>query len=113
MTGADSPGGAGGEALFWDLAGELIAAGRAEEGRIMSSRCVRVNGDFLAMCERKTGALVVKVGESAARSLIDAGEGRPFAPAGKAFREWVAVDRVDEQRWRQLLDEGVAFVGGT
>jgi hypothetical protein len=46
-------------------------------------------------------------------SLLDAlvanGEGAPFAPAGKVFREWVSVTRVDRPLWQQLLSEAAAF----
>jgi len=43
--------------------------------------------------------------------LIDDGVGQSFAPAGKVFKEWVAVLDIDEDLWRSLLSEGVEFVG--
>ena len=36
--------------------------------------------------------------------------GRPFAPAGKVFKEWVSIPCRDRRRWRALLREGVEFV---
>lgn len=100
------------EAVFWDLAAELMGAdGRIVEGTIMSSRCLRVGNEFLAMPHHKTDGLVVKLPAERVSELIDAGEGESFAPAGKVFSEWLAVTEVDESRWRQLLNEGVAFVG--
>ncbi len=30
----------------------------------------------------------------------------------QAFSEWLAVTELDEGTWRDLLSEGVAFVGG-
>jgi hypothetical protein len=42
--------------------------------------------------------------------LIAAGQGEPFAPAGKVFREWVSIPKRDRRRWRSLLRESVAFV---
>ncbi len=54
---------------------------------------------------------MVKLPAERVTELIDAGRGEPFAPAGKVFSEWLAVTEVDEDRWRALLREGVAFVG--
>jgi hypothetical protein len=42
-----------------------------------------------------------------AREFVD----KPFAPAGKVFKEWLAVPTPDRRRWRALLNEGIAFVG--
>jgi hypothetical protein len=36
-------------------------------------------------------------------------DGEPFAPAGRVFREWVAVPRPDRRRWRAMLAEAKAF----
>lgn len=98
--------------LLWDLAVELQAADeRVVEGTIMSSPCLRVGKEFLAMNHHKTEGLVVKLPAARVSELIEAGEGQPFAPAGKVFKEWLAVTTVDEKRWRSLLQEGLAFVG--
>ncbi len=43
-------------------------------------------------------------------ALVAGGVGQPFAPAGKVFREWVAIPQRDRRRWRKLLNEGVVFV---
>jgi hypothetical protein len=100
------------EELFWDLGMELMAEdGRVVEGTIMSSRCLRVGKEFLAMPHHKTEGLVVKLPAERVTEIIDAGEGESFAPAGKVFKEWLAVTELDENRWRNLLREGIAFVG--
>ncbi len=100
------------EDVFWDLGMELMAEdGRVVEGTIMSSRCLRVGKEFLAMPHHKTDGLVVKLPADRVSEIIDAGDGESFAPAGKVFKEWLAVTTVDEERWRSLLREGVAFVG--
>jgi len=100
------------EDVFWDLGMELMAEdGRVVEGTIMSSRCLRVGKEFLAMPHHKTEGLVVKLPADRVSEIIEAGEGESFAPAGKVFKEWLAVTTVDEDRWRSLLREGVAFVG--
>lgn len=98
--------------LLWDLAVELQAADeRVVEGTIMSSPCLRVGKEFLAMNHHKKQGLVVKLPADRVAELIDAGQGESFAPAGKVFKEWLAVTEVDETRWRELLNEGIAFVG--
>ena len=98
------------DALFWDVAQPLMAAGKAEEGELMRSRCIRVGKEFLAMPEYRTGDLVVKLPRGRVDELIDAGTGLAFAPAKKVFREWVQVPGRDETLWTTLLDEGYEFV---
>ncbi|MGI9607621.1 MAG: hypothetical protein ACR2P0_15945 [Acidimicrobiales bacterium] len=97
------------DALFWDLAEPLMASGTAEEGELMRSRCLRVNGDFLAMPEYRTGDLVVKLPAERVSALIADGTGLAFAPAKKVFKEWVQVPGRDEALWKTLLDEGLEF----
>ena len=98
------------DALFWDVAQPLMAAGKAEEGELMRSRCIRVGKEFLAMPEYRTGDLVVKLPRGRVDELIEVGHGLAFAPAKKVFREWVQVPERDEALWTALLDEGYEFV---
>lgn len=98
------------EALFWELADEMISAAAAHEGTMMGTRCLRVDGEFLAMVFRKTGQLVVKLPEARVAEVVYSGSGSEFTPAGRKFREWVAVDEVDRDLWRALLEEGRDFV---
>lgn len=95
--------------LFWDIADEAMA-GRddIEEGTIMGSPCLRLDGDFLAMPHHKGDGIVVKIDEERVRELIGAGTGAPFAPAGKVFREWVLIAEVDETTWRWALSDALA-----
>ncbi|MDH3302508.1 MAG: hypothetical protein OES24_18565 [Acidimicrobiia bacterium] len=98
--------------LFWELAAEFQAADdRVVEGTIMGSPCLRVGKEFLAMPHHKKDGLVVKLPADRVAVAIEAGEGESFAPAGKVFKEWLAVTQVDEGRWRELLTEGIEFVG--
>ena len=98
--------------LFWELAAELQAADeRVTEGTIMGSACLRVGAEFLAMPHHKRDGLVVKLPAERVTAVIEAGEGESFAPAGKVFKEWLAVTEIDEDRWRNLLHEGIDFVG--
>ena len=100
------------EALFWELANELEAEDpRVHEGTIMNGRCLRVGKEFLALVDYKGSGMVVKLPRDRVAALIDEGVGQPFGPAGKVFKEWVAIPKPDKRRWRKLLHEGVAFVG--
>lgn len=100
------------EDVFWDLIDELRGEDpRVDEGTIMGGRCVRVDGQFLALLDRKGRGMVVKLPRERVDELIGDGAGRAFAPAGKVFREWVAIPRRDRRRWLDLLREGITFVG--
>lgn len=96
-------------ALFWDLAAELMSEYPSVlEGTIMGGRCLRVGEAFLALVDYKESGLVVKLSRSRVDELITSGLGRPFAPAGRRFKEWVSLPKPDRRRWRALLREGVA-----
>lgn len=100
------------ETLFWQLAAELQKGDpRIVEGTIMNGRCLRVGEEFLALVDYKDSGLVVKLPRERVAELIEAGIGKPFAPAGKVFKEWLSVPSPDRALWRKLLREGLAFVG--
>ena len=99
------------EVLSWDLVDELREHDdRIEEGTIMGGRCARVSGEFFGLVDYKNSGMVVKLPRSRVDELIVQGIGQPFAPAGKVFREWIAIAKPDRRRWSKLLDEAVAFV---
>ena len=93
------------EELFWDLVEPMYADPAVRRSTIMGLPCVRLDGRFFASLDRRNGALLVKLPADRVRHLIDAGHGQPFAPAGRVFREWVAITVPDRQRWRGLLTE--------
>jgi hypothetical protein len=107
------PGSSGGDdarALYDELTDDLLydpAIGRAT---MMGYPCIRLAGRFLASYDDRAGCLVVKVPRERVTQLIERGEGDPFAPAGKVFREWVSIPTVDPKLWRTLLEEAVDFV---
>lgn len=102
----------GDQELFWELVDELRAADpRVDEGTIMGGRCARVAGEFLALVDFKGSGLVVKLPANRVEELIAGGQGRPFAPAGRVFKEWVSIPEPDRRQWLALLEEGLAFVG--
>jgi hypothetical protein len=92
---------------FWDVAGELMAADeRLVEGTIMGHGCLRLGGEFVAMPELNTGRLIVKLDAARVAELIAEGVASSFAPAGKVFKEWAAVENA--ALWRDLLTEAIA-----
>jgi len=100
------------EELVWQLAAELQRDNpRIQEGTIMNGRCLRVGKEFLALVDYQGSGLVVKLPKHHVVEPLEAGVGKPFGPAGKIFKQWLAVPKPDRRRWRELLREGVAFVG--
>jgi hypothetical protein len=95
--------------LYDELTDDLLydpAIGRAT---MMGFPCVRLAGRFLASCDDKTGCLVVKLPRERVVELVEQGDGDPFAPAGKVFREWVSIPEVDRTLWQTVLAEAVEF----
>jgi hypothetical protein len=98
--------------LFWSLAADLQKTDpRIVESSIMNGRCLRLGKEFLALVDYKGSGLVVKLPAPRVAELIAGGTGRPFAPAGRVFREWLSVPEPDRRRWLELLREGIEFVG--
>jgi hypothetical protein len=93
-----------GEARFWELATPLLEQAGVTRSTMMGFPCLRLDGDFFATCDRRSGDLVVKLDERQVRSLIDAGRAEPFAPNGRRFREWAAIPYERRRTWARLLD---------
>ena len=100
------------DTLFWELAEPLLASG-AEKSTMMGHPCLRIDGEFFASLERRTGDLIVKLPADRVNTMIDDGSAEPFAPAGRRFKEWALITDRDEARWEQLLHDAIAFVGGS
>jgi hypothetical protein len=95
--------------LYDELTDDLLydpAIGRAT---MMGYPCVRLAGRFLASYDDKAGCLVVKLPRERVTELVELGDGEPFAPGGKVFREWVSIPRVDRKLWQTVLAEAVDF----
>lgn len=95
--------------LYDELTDDLLydpAIGRAT---MMGYPCVRLAGRFLASYDDKAGCLVVKLPRERVAELVERGGGDSFAPAGKVFREWVAIPTVDRKLWQTVLAEAVDF----
>ena len=97
------------DTLFWSLAERDLAQPEVERSTMMGSPCLRARGKFYALVHRKTKELIVKLAEERVQELIASGVGAEFRPAGKVFREWLAVEQVKRKLWRELLDEAREF----
>jgi len=69
-----------------------------------------VSGQFFASFDRRTNALIVKVPGTRVQQLIESSEADPFAPAGRTFHEWAAINPARLEHWPSFLDEALAFV---
>ena len=98
-----------GEAKFWDLAEPLLHRPDVTRSTMMGLPCLRWNGAFFASCDRRTGDLLVKLAETRVDDLVAADRARPFAPAGRRFREWAAIPEARSRSWKRLLDEALEF----
>jgi hypothetical protein len=101
-----------GEHLFWSFAQPLLRREGITRSTMMGLPCLRIGGAFFASCDRRTGDLLVKLPAARVDELVAAGKGASFAPAGRRFREWVAIPAARSRTWRRLMAEAAAFVGG-
>jgi len=96
---------------FWVFANPYLARDGLDEGTMFGFRCVRLDGQFVAMATHPPGGMVVKLPAQRVATLVESGAGTPVAPSGRTFKEWVACS--DEAMWADLFDEAIAFAGGT
>ena len=106
----DASAAAAGEERFWDLTEPLLARPEVTRSTMMGFPCVRVNGQFFASTDHRTGDLLVKLPADRVGELVGAGGAHPFAPAGRTFREWAAVPYERRRAWKGLLAEALDFV---
>jgi len=98
-----------GEARFWDLAQPMLGRAEVTRSTMMGLPCLRWNGAFFASCDRRNGDLLVKLAETRIDALVAEGRAKPFAPAGRRFREWAAIPDDRSRTWKRLLDEALEF----
>jgi hypothetical protein len=101
------------EALFGELAGLLSHDDhRVTRSTMMGFPCLRVDDRFFACVERATGNLIIKLPAERVNELVRTGGGRPFAPNGRVFKEWVACPVAARELWTELLNEAKRYVDG-
>jgi hypothetical protein len=74
---------------------------------MMGFPCLRLNRDFFACWDPRSGNLVIKLDEPQVGALIDAGKAEAFAPNGRRFREWAAIPVDRHRSWRSLLEQAL------
>lgn len=95
---------------FWTLAAPLLAEPGITRGTIMGFPCLRIGGDFFASAEHKGDRLIIKLPKARVQALIADGLGEPFAPAGRVFKQWLAIPFDLAETWPDRLAEARAFV---
>jgi len=103
------PGGGDARDLYDELTDDLLYDPAIGRSTMMGYPCVRLAGRYLASYDGTVGQLVVKLPGDRVAELVRAGTGDEFSPAGKVFREWVAIPTIDRRLWQSLLTEAVAF----
>lgn len=98
---------------FWTHAEQFLDRPGVTRSTMMGLPCLRIDGQFFASFDRRTGDLLVKIPASRVDELVDAGEADSFAPAGRRFREWAAISPAREGSWDPLLQEAFDFVVGS
>jgi hypothetical protein len=93
------------QSRFWQLAEPFLARPGVSRSTMMGFPCLRLHGDFFASWDPRAEQLVIKLDSTDVETLIYTGEGLPFAPAGRRFREWVAVPATSLARWPVLLED--------
>ena len=92
---------------FWELAESLLRQPGVSRSTMMGFPCLRLDGDFFACCDVRTGDLVVKLTEARVSVLLVAGRVHAFAPSGRRFRAWALVSTGDRDAWSEFLDEAL------
>ena len=96
-----------GERLFWKLADPLLQRAGVTKSTMMGFPCLRLNGDFFASCDHRSGELVIKLTEQEVSALIDAGTAEAFAPNGRRFREGASIPLRRQRSWEPLLEQAL------
>ena len=96
--------------LFWHIGEDFLQEQDITKGTLMGFPCLRVNGNFFATADHRTGDLIVKLSKDRVQSLINKGVGSPFKPAGRVFKEWVLIKHRDDVLWKRLISEAKEFV---
>ena len=98
---------------FEDLAARWLRRDGVTRSTMMGLPCLRRDGAFFAALDRTTADLLIKLDEATVTALVDDGRARPFAPAGRRFRQWAAVPTDLAASWPDLLEQAYRRAGGT
>jgi hypothetical protein len=95
---------------FWQAGATLLEQDGVTRSTMMGLPCLRIRTKFFAAYDRANGDVLVKLPTARVDQLIADGSGGAVAPAGRRFREWVAIPADDFQQWPSFLAEARAFV---
>jgi hypothetical protein len=98
------------EQRFWEHAETLLERPGVTRSTMMGLPCLRLDGAFFASFDRRTGDLLVKLPATRVDALVASGAAHSFAPTGRRFREWAAIDPVAEPTWPDLIEEAFVYV---
>lgn len=97
------------EAMFDEVAAQLLAEDGLEQGRMLRSHGLRSGGKFFALVVE--GDLVVKLPASRVAELVEGGAGRPFESGRRVMKEWVSLRPVDRAACAAYVLEARSYVG--
>ena len=100
---------ANGSEVYASLVGEYLKRDGTATSTMMGFPCLRRDGAFFASLEPKTESLILKLPAQRVIQLIELGAGYAFAPNGRTFREWIALDAAAPSSWRLLTEEAWQF----
>jgi hypothetical protein len=98
------------EDRFWQAGETLLGQDGVTRSTMMGLPCLRIWTKFFAAYDRSSGDLMVKLPAARVDQLIADGSGGAVAPAGRRFREWVAIPAGNVHHWPDFLVEACAFV---
>lgn len=101
------------DTYFWSVADPLLQVEGVSRSTMMGFPCLRTDGAFFASVHPESGSLIVKLPAERVADMIGKGDGEPFAPGGRPFREWVLVRHRDAETWAVLLEEARMFVSSS
>ena len=100
------------QTLFWGLAEPLLAEESIVKSTMMGFPCLRVNGDFFASVDRKTGDLIVKLPANQVLDLIETEVGSLLRQTAVASKSGYLFPTETSVLWQQLINDARAFVEG-
>ncbi len=96
--------------FFWDIAQPFLFRDNIEKSKMFGNPCLRIGKEFVCMPEHRNGGMIVKLPKARVTELIAAEIGKPVAPAGRVFKEWVEISKQDAELWEKLIEESLVFV---
>lgn len=94
---------------FWTDAQPWLDKPDVEKGTMMGFPCLRRNKKFFASVHRDGSAMIVKLSAAQVIQCVIDGDGEPFAPNGRVFKEWLALPVAQCSSWPDFLAAAYRF----